>query len=79
MKPAFVTLSDVPFWGKSLQNKAEAEARRSRGGAALMDFGKLKQKPPDLNWWVRGVHQIVVWVGTSRKGWGRGSRGSNYG
>ena len=33
-----------------------------------MDIGHLKQKMPDMTWWVKGVHQIVLWIGTSRQG-----------
>ena len=47
---------------------------RSSGAAELPDaeplvvFHKVKQKLADLRWWVGGVHQIVIWVGTARKG-----------
>ena len=41
-------------------------------------LGKVKQKPVDLRWWVKGVHQIVLWVGTARQGKGA-SKGSAKG
>ena len=43
-----------------------------------MHLGKVKQKPVDLRWWVKGVHQIVLWVGTARQGKGA-SKGSAKG
>ena len=33
-----------------------------------MDLGSLKQKAPDLKWWVPGVHQILLWIGIARAG-----------
>ena len=41
-------------------------------------LGKVKQKAVDLRWWVKGVHQIVLWVGTARQGKGA-SKGSAKG
>ena len=38
----------------------------------LADLGRVKQKPADLRWWVRGVHQVILWVGTARRGKGKG-------
>ena len=31
-------------------------------------FPRVKQKPADLKWWCRGVHQVVLWVGAVRPG-----------
>ena len=41
------------------------------GGAdeeGLVDLGKVKQQPADMNRWVPGVHQVIVRVGTARTG-----------
>ena len=38
--------------------------------ARLMDLGKIKQKTTDTRWWIRGVHQVLIWVGTARHGKG---------
>ena len=35
-------------------------------------LGKVKQKNADLHWWVPGVHQLVLWMGTARTGKGSG-------
>ena len=32
----------------------------------LEDMGTLKQKVPDMKWWTKGVHQIVLLLGDSR-------------
>ena len=51
--------------GKDDAKEGDAE----EGAARPLDvFPKVKQKVADLRWWVCGVHQIVIWVGTARKG-----------
>ncbi len=42
-----------------------------------MNIGKVKQKAADMRWWIKGVHQIVLWVGTARGG--KASRGKGKG
>ena len=37
----------------------------------LRDLGKVKQKAVDLQRWVPNVHQLLLWVGSSRNGRGR--------
>ena len=56
-------LSSVPIWQCEPQLRPQGEADRSCG---LMDFGRVKQKVPSMQWWVNGVHQIILWVGSSR-------------
>ena len=51
--------------GKDDAKEGDAE----EGAARPLDvFPKVKQKVADLSWWVCGVHQIVIWVGTARTG-----------
>ena len=45
--------------------------------ASLMDLVHIKQKPTDMKWWIRGVHQVLLFVGTSRHGKGGASKGWN--
>ena len=56
--------------------RAQAAVAAKRQQAATLEgcvhLGKVKQKAVDLHWWKRGVHQIVVWMGTARRG--KGSR-----
>ena len=56
--------------------RAQAAVAAKRKRAATLEgcvhLGKVKQKAVDLRWWKRGVHQIVVWMGTARQG--KGSR-----
>ena len=49
-------VSSVPIW-------PQGAADRSCG---LIDFAKVKQKVPNMKWWANGVHQIILWVGSSR-------------
>ena len=35
-----------------------------------MDLGNVKQKATNMGWWVPRVHQLMVYVGTSRTGMG---------
>ena len=62
--------------------RAQAAVAAKRKQAATLEgcvhLGKVKQKPVDLRWWVKGVHQIVLWVGTARQGKGA-SKGSGKG
>ena len=62
--------------------RAQAAVAAKRKQAATLEgcvhLGKVKQKPVDLRWWVKGVHQIVLWVGTARQGKGA-SKGSAKG
>ena len=53
----------------------EGKSKARSSGAAeppaaepLGELLKVKQKAADLSWWIGGVHQIVVWVGTARSG-----------
>ena len=70
------TLADVPLWQRP--DRPQDDAYRSCG--RCMDFGRLKQKSIDPNWWCSGVHQILLWVGTSRPGQGaKGSKGKGKG
>ena len=59
-------LPDVPRWG--LRDAIPRDAIRSGGTEILADMGKIKQNVPDMKWWVTGVHQILLWVGTARQG-----------
>ena len=51
-----------------------AEEARAQAAVATLKgcvhLRKVKQKAVDLTRWVKGVHQIVLWVGTSRQGKG---------
>ena len=60
--------------------KAAVAAKRKQAATleGCVHLGKVKQKRIDLRWWVRGVHQIVLGVGTSWKGKGA-SKGSGKG
>ena len=62
--------------------RAQAAVAAKRKQAATLEgcvhLGKVKQKPVDFRWWVKGVHQIVLWVGTARQGKGA-SKGSAKG
>ena len=62
--------------------RAQAAVAAQRKQAATLEgcvhLGKVKQKPVDFRWWVKGVHQIVLWVGTARQGKGA-SKGSAKG
>ena len=62
--------------------RAQAAVAAKRKQAATLEgcvhLGKVKQKRVDLRWWVQGVHQIVLWVGTARQGKGA-SKGSGKG
>ena len=55
-----IYLGDVPRLQRLV---IEPQWRRN-----LIDLGTLKQKVPDMQWWVKGVHQIILWVGTARSG-----------
>ena len=33
---------------------------------SLVDLGQIKHKPPNLDWWCAEMHQIMLWIGTSR-------------
>ena len=55
-------LKDAPTWPPEPQS-------RSRGFANF-DLGKCQQKPADLRWWVPGIHQLLLFLGTSREGKG---------
>ena len=61
---------------------AQAAVAAMRTQAATLEgcvhLGKVKQKPVDPRRWVKGVHQIVLWVGTARQGKGA-SKGSAKG
>ena len=52
--------------------RAQAAVAAKRQQAATLEgcwhLGKVKQKAVDLRWWKRGVHQIVLWMGTARQG-----------
>ena len=50
------------------EEKREGNIRSSGSArpAPLLVFHKVKQKVADLGWWVGGVHQVVIWVGTAR-------------
>jgi len=51
----------VPYWPWTHEVKLRAP----------LDLGIIKQKPLNekgFKWWIRGVHQLVAWVGTSRTG-----------
>ena len=60
--------------------KAAVAAKRKQAATleGCVHLGKVKQKRIDLRWWVRGVHQIVLGVGTAWKGKGA-SKGSGKG
>ena len=61
--PSLVSsLRDIPSW-------EEDQGLRS-GGDQLLDLGKVKQKTTNMGWWVPRVHQLMVYVGTSRTGMG---------
>ena len=67
---------------QSQEARAQAAVAAKRKQAATLEgcvhLGKVKQKPVDPRWWVKGVHQIVLWVGTARQGKGA-SKGSAKG
>ena len=56
------SLRDIPSW-------EEDQGLRS-GGYQLLDLGNVKQKTTNMGWWVPRVHQLMVYVGTSRTGMG---------
>ena len=62
--------------------RAQAAVAAKRKQAATLEgcvhLGKVKQKAVDPRWWVKGVHQIVLWMGTARQGKGA-SKGSAKG
>ena len=49
------------------EDRAQAAVATLKGCRHL---GRVKQKAVDLTRWFKGVHQIVLWVGTSRQGKG---------
>ena len=56
-------LSSVPIWQCDPQLRPQGEADRSCG---LMQFGQVKQKEASEWWRINGVHQLILWVGSSR-------------
>ena len=52
------------------EEKREGNIRSSGSArpAPLLVFHKVKQKVANLDWWVDGVHQVVIWVGAARPG-----------
>ena len=62
--------------------RAQAAVAAKRKQAATLEgcvhLGKVKQKRVDTSWWSKGVHQIVLWVGTAVRGKGA-SKGSGKG
>ena len=60
--------------------KAAVAAKRKQAATleGCVHLGKVKQMRIDPRWWVRGVHQIVLGVGTAWKGKGA-SKGSGKG
>ena len=56
------SLRDIPSW-------EEDQGLRS-GGDQLLDLGNVKQKTTNMGWWIPRVHQLMVYVGTSRTGMG---------
>ena len=70
--------------GANGEKGAKATKDEQQGNTAvadLMDLGKIKTKTPNMaKWWFRGVHQIVAWVGSARRGQGTGqARGKGKG
>ena len=61
-----VPLRDIPSW-------EDTEGLRSYGDQ-LIDLGRVKQKCTNMQWWVPRVHQLLFYVGTSRKGHGADQR-----
>ncbi len=51
---------------------AGQEHDRSRG--STFKLGKCKQKKAAMERWTFGIHQIMVWFGTARKGAGAAAR-----
>jgi hypothetical protein len=58
-----LSASKVPFWNCAPKARLRAP----------LDLGVVKQKiltADAFKWWIRGVQQLMVWVGTSRQGAG---------
>ena len=54
------SLTAMPMW-------EEDQTLRS-GGAKLVDLGFCSQKTTNMSWWTRGVHQLLLHLGTARTG-----------
>ena len=65
--------SEMPdwLWGHPSQFNVDFLPEIPVGGPHrwhLRDLGKVKQKAVDLQRWVPNVHQVLLWVGSSRNG-----------
>ena len=80
--PSPTSSDDEQSHKKAAVSAKLAQVATQRKQAATLEgcvhLGKVKQKPVDPRRWVKGVHQIVLWVGTARQGKGA-SKGSAKG
>ena len=80
--PSPTSSDDEQSHKKAAVSAKLAQVAAQRKQAATLEgcvhLGKVKQKPVDFRWWKKGVHQIVLWVGTARQGKGA-SKGSAKG
>jgi len=63
--------TEVPDYGGDVSDEGTGGAVAAVGedGKAGIDkviFGKISHKPVNLGWWKRGVHQVIIWVGSGR-------------
>ena len=58
---SMLKIDEIPKWENT---PAETE----------LNLGHCKQKAVGWNWWKRGVHQLVMWIGTARTGQGSKKR-----
>ena len=50
----------MPMW-------EENQTLRS-GGVGMNDLGRCSQKATNMEWWIQGVHQLMLHLGTARSG-----------
>ena len=67
-------LRDVPHHKPAFAAQQLDAADAAQPDEQPLDLGKLKQKRFDLRWDICFVHQVMVWVGSSRSGRGANER-----
>ena len=71
MEDAMRTIRGVPF---ALDDQAAVAVDSQGKGIDTFAGSQVKQRHPDFKKWTPAIHQLTIWVGSSRPGFGAKAR-----
>ena len=76
IEDAMRTIRGVPF---AIDDQAAVAVDSQGKGIDTFAGSQVKQRHPDFEKWTPAIHQLTIWVGSSRPGCGAKARNTQWG